>query len=241
MRILALDSSTGFASVALTENRTLLHLTQDRSGHAHSETLLPTVVSALDKHRLTPRDIDLFSCVVGPGSYTGVRIGVATVKGLAWGSGKPCVPVSSLEALAENCPCDGLICPVIDARRGQMYTALFEKKNGVLHRIFEDELLPLFEIGKRLKRMNRKTLLTGDGCKTCEELLNNEKWRAAPELLCNANAYGAAVCALRIFSENAEQPLTLRKTFHEADLLPVYLRETQAERERAERLGKLER
>ena len=90
MKILALESSAGTASVALCEDDKLLHLVQDRSGHTHSETLLPMIVSALEKHRLTVRDIDLFAVPAGPGSYTGLRIGVATVKGLASGSGKPC-------------------------------------------------------------------------------------------------------------------------------------------------------
>lgn len=242
MKILSLDSSTGFASVALTEDGELLHLVQDRSGHTHSETLLPMIVSALEKHGMTPKDIDLFACVVGPGSYTGVRIGVATVKGLASGSGKPCIPVSSLEALAENGPFEGLICPVIDARRDQMYTALFERKNRELRRLTEDRLLPLVQIGKELKKKNRKVYLAGDGCEKTEKALNCGKIRALPALLRDANAYSAAMCALRRFSQAADgaEPAAKeekgQKPFDEESLCPVYLRATQAERERLEKM-----
>lgn len=230
MKILSLESSAGVASVALCEDEKLLYLSQDLSGHTHSETLLPTVVSALDRHGLTPKDIDLFVCTVGPGSYTGIRIGVATVKGLASGSGKPCVGVSSLEALAYNCSCfDGLICPVIDARRDQMYSAVFKAEKGTLTRLTEDELLPLPLLDKRLKEYGRVTYLVGDGYEKSAEKLTFTKLKETPVLLRAQNACSAARAGLAKYKSSPE------KNYDESVLLPVYLRATQAERERIER------
>lgn len=122
MKILALDTGTPFASAAVTENGRLLASVTVRSGNSHSEILLPAVEEMLRSLRLSPSGIDLFALAVGPGSFTGVRIGASTLKGLAFGSGKPCVGVSSLEAIAENFRgMDGILCPVIDARRDRMY------------------------------------------------------------------------------------------------------------------------
>ena len=229
MKILALESSAGTASVALCEDDKLLHLVQDRSGHTHSETLLPMIVSALEKHRLTVRDIDLFAVPAGPGSYTGLRIGVATVKGLASGTGKPCVPVSSLEALAQNAACfDGIVCPVMDARREQMYTALFESKSGKLTRKTEDMLLPLSELEKLLRKTGRTVRFVGDGYEKTAAALR-VKIKETPEPMRLANAYSVAVCALAHYLEEPD------KNYDESLLSPVYLRATQAERERLQR------
>ncbi len=230
MKILALDSSAQIAGVALCEEAEPLCLIQNLSGHTHSETLLPMVISALEGHGLTPGDIDLFACNVGPGSYTGIRIGVATVKGLASGSGKPCVAVSSLESLAENCTCfEGLICPVMDARRDQMYTALFESRNGKTERLTEDALLPLEEIGRQLRKIGGTVHFAGDGYEKTLAALNYGKAGETPMLLRRANAYSTALCALRKYRAQPE------KNYDEGLLSPVYLRATQAERERLER------
>ena len=233
MKILALESSAGVASVALCENEKLLHLVQDHSGHTHSETLLPMVASALEKHGLCPHDIDLFACSVGPGSYTGLRIGVATVKGLAFGTGKPCVPVSSLEALAQNCACfEGLICPVMDARRDQMYTAFFESKDQVLRRLTDDDLLPLSEIAAKVRKYGRRIRFVGDGYEKTVKALHSDLTKDTPELLRHANAYSVALCAYRKYS------LSPHENYDESLLSPTYLRAVQAERERLERLSK---
>ena len=231
MKILALESSAGTASVALCENEKILHFVQDASGHTHSETLLPTIVSALEKHRLTVKDIDLFAVPAGPGSYTGLRIGIATVKGLASGSGKPCVPVSSLEALARNAASfDGLICPVLDARREQMYSALFESKNGVLTRLTEDRLLPLCEIVGELKKIGRAVRFVGDGYDKALAAAGALKVRETPAQMREPSAYSVAVTALSHYREAPDQ------NYDESVLSPVYLRATQAERERLQRM-----
>ena len=126
MLIIALDSTAVVASVALCRDDTPIAIFHVKNGNTHSETLLPMVESVLKCAGYTVDDVDLFACSVGPGSFTGVRIGVSTVKGLAFGKNKPCVAVSTLEALAENLvPQSGILCPVMNARRGQVYNALF--------------------------------------------------------------------------------------------------------------------
>ena len=114
MKLLALDSSATVATVALCEDDRLLAEYTLNNGNTHSETLLPMVESVLRSYGITVRDVDLFAASNGPGSFTGVRIGAATLKGLAFGAGKPCLGVSTLEAIAENLSVRaGLICPVI--------------------------------------------------------------------------------------------------------------------------------
>lgn len=229
MKILAIDSSAGMAGVAFCLDEQLLSNLQDLSGHTHSETLLPMIENTLKAQKATVEDIDLFAVSVGPGSYTGIRIGVATVKGLASGRGTPCVPVSALHALAWNCVgFEGLICPVMDARRGQMYTALFECIGGKITRLTEDRLLPIEEIDRLLQKENRKIYLVGDGFEKTKEKLSVTT-EETPVLLRYQNGYSVAMCALDRYRAEPEAD------YREEKLLPVYLRATQAERERLER------
>ena len=144
MKIFACDSTAKTASVALCENNILLAEFTQNGGNTHSETLLPMVESALKTLGLRADDIDLFACSAGPGSFTGVRIGAATIKGLAFAKGKPCVGVSTLEALAYNLVgYEGLICPVMNARRSQVYTALFRSNGEVLERLMDDSAIAI--------------------------------------------------------------------------------------------------
>ena len=126
MKILAFDSTAKVASVAVTEGEKTLAVYSIDNGLTQSELLLPMAEATLNSLRISFSDIDAYAVTVGPGSFTGVRIGVSLVKGLAFGKNKPCVDVSTLEALAENLKgSDGIIVPVMDARRAQVYTALF--------------------------------------------------------------------------------------------------------------------
>ena len=151
MKILALDSSATVATVALFEDGRLLAEFTLNNGNTHSETLLPMVEAVLKMYGETPDGIDVFAVTTGPGSFTGVRIGAATIKGLAFGTDKPCVEVSTLEAIAENLAFrDGLICPVMNARRSQVYTALFRSKDGVLTRLMEDSAISIEELDELL-------------------------------------------------------------------------------------------
>lgn len=233
MKILALESSSGVASVALCEDTVCKYLVQDDSGNTHSKALLPMVIHALEKHHLTMEDIDLVAVAAGPGSYTGVRIGVATVKGLLAGSGKPCVAVSSLEGLARSIDFfDGVLCPVIDARRDRVYTAIFESKRGQFRRVTEDEVLSFEELDRMLKKSGRVVYLTGNGYLKAKEKLTYEKIKETPPQLRLENAYGIAKCGYLSYMAAPEKAITEEK------LSPFYVLKTQAEREREERLQK---
>ena len=148
MKILALDSTALTATVALCEDEHLIGLYTLNSGSTQSETLLPMVESLMHMIKWDISDIDLFACAKGPGSFTGVRIGAATIKGLAFGSDKPCLGISTLEALAHQLVglgngAEAIFCPVMNARRGQVYNALFRVCNGKLTRLCDDRALSI--------------------------------------------------------------------------------------------------
>ena len=181
---------------------------------------------------LTFSDIELLACSVGPGSFTGVRIGTALVKGIAFGKGIPCANVSTLEALAENLSgLDGIIVPSMDARRSQLYTAIFECENGKMIRHTEDMAISTTELAERLKAFNGKRIyVVGDGYDVAERELtkNGISLSETPVLLRLENAYSVAKTALKLHAEG--------KTTNDLQHLPTYLRVPQAERERLERL-----
>lgn len=237
MLILALDSTAVAASVAVTEDDRLLALYNLNNGNTHSETLLPMVESIMTRLGRTIDDIDLFAASVGPGSFTGVRIGAATVKGLAFGRNKPCAAVSTLEALAENlrgtARVGEIICPVMNARRSQVYNALFLVTPDGLVRTTEDRAIAIADLEAELVAMDvspdKPAHLVGDGVSvTLKGAADPAIFRPAPVLLRDQNAYSVAVCALR--AAQAGQTVT------DSELAPVYLRPCQAERERMERL-----
>ena len=230
MKILALDSTAATASVALCENRHLVALVTLNNGLTHAETLLPTVDMVLKSTGTDIGDIDIFACSAGPGSFTGVRIGTATIKGLAYGRGRVCIGVSTLHALTYNLICcDGIISPVMNARRSQVYNALFRCQDGRLTRLGPDRAISLQELYAELSKYDDKIYICGDGY----DLIEPSKiagLKVAPGHLLWQNAYSVAVCALELYESG------LRTT--DAELVPTYLRMPQAERERLERLGK---
>lgn len=230
MKILSLDSTAIVSTVAITEDEKLLAQFTINNGNTHSETLLPMIEACLKVLKLTVDDIDLFACSAGPGSFTGVRIGAATVKGLAFDKNKPCAPVSSLEALAHNLLyADGVICPVMNARRGQLYNALFLCENGALKRICEDRLLSVYDLEEELRKYaDKKIYLCGDGYSIAKEAFTKIDTEDTPLIHQYQSAYSVALCAL----EAARQELLTT----DIELSPVYLRASQAERERLERL-----
>ena len=196
MKILSLDTSAIVASVAITSDRTPLAQYTLNAKNTHSETLLPMVESALNALSLNASDIDLFALSAGPGSFTGVRIGAATVKGLAFASGKPCVEVSTLEALAQNLVFkSGLICPVMNARRSQVYTALFRSNGKELERIMPDSALSIDELDEILSLYNEPISLVGDGYDICEQGFNKTAILFVPEALRLQSALSVAAIA----------------------------------------------
>lgn len=225
MIVLAIESSAIAASVALqSDDRLLAELTLNR-GNTHSENLLPMVETLLTRTGLSVDDVDLFAVSAGPGSFTGVRIGVATVKGLAFGKGKPCIGVSTLEALAENLAFlpDGLICPVMNARRNQVYTALFRGKS----RILPDQAISVAELEEVLSGYSEPVWFVGDGYELVTSQIKHV-YHPLPERLRLQSAASVASVAMRYAKEG--------NTTDDARLFPVYLRPSQAERTRAEAL-----
>ncbi len=228
MKILAVDSTATVASVALTEDKSLLAEYTVLNGNTHSETLLPMVESALAVFGMDISEIDLFALSEGPGSFTGVRIGAATVKGLAFGTEKPCVGVSTLEALAYNLVgYEGLVCPVMNARRSQVYTALFRSDGERLTRLTEDSALAISELDSLIADYGEPVRFCGDGYDITLPLLNLCEAIPTPERLRAQSAYSVAVCALKKYGEVG--------AVSDAELVATYLRPSQAERELAEK------
>lgn len=231
MKILAFDSTAKVASVAVTEgDRTLLSYSID-NGLTQSELLLPMAESALKALRLDFSDIDAYAVTVGPGSFTGVRIGVSLVKGLAFSKGAPCVPISTLEALSENLRgAEGIIAPVMDARRSQVYTAIFESDGNKITRLTEDMAIPIAELYERLKTYGKKAYLVGDGYDITYKALSEmglDTLAITPPLLRMQNAASVGrIAAIKL--EQGEYTT-------DSSLSPIYLRMPQAERERLEK------
>ena len=228
MLILAFESSARPASVALLRDGALLSQYSQCSQLTHSRTLLPMAEDMLKNTELSLDDVDLFAVAHGPGSFTGVRIGVSTVKGLAWAADKPCVGVSTLEAMAwHGAAVGGLICPVMDARRSQVYNALFEIRDGKPVRLTEDRPIALDALAEELRRFDRPAFLVGDGAELTAAFLTEAgiPFRLAPENLRWQSAWGVAMAARDKSPGGADA------------LLPVYLRLSQAERERQARLA----
>ncbi len=230
MKILALDTTAEVCTAAICDDKKLIAEMTVNTGNTHSQTLLPVVEQILKISETELDEIDCFSCSTGPGSFTGVRIGVATVKGIAYGMDKPCVSVSTLEALAYNLiGFDGIICPVMNARRNQVYNALFECKNGVLIRLCDDRALSIEELDEELSAVEKPIYLVGDGYSITEKGFKKTKIGFVPERMRVQSAYSVACCAFEKY--NMGQTLT------DGEIVPIYLRPSQAERERNERLG----
>ena len=194
------------------------------NGFSHSRTLLSLAESLMKNLDIKPADIDLIAVSRGPGSFTGVRIGVSAAKGLAWGLDIPVCGVSTLEAMAYQTPEPGaIICPVMDARRSQVYNALFEWCDDKLVRLCDDRAVSLEELAAELSSLKSPCLLVGDGVSVCKEFPAFSDCRAAPELMRYQTAYGVALASV-----NAE-------SIPAVELEPFYLRPSQAERERNNR------
>ena len=226
--VLAIDTSGPVAGCALLREGRIAHLAVMNHGLTHSETIMPAVDAALQAAGLSCRDVDVFAAVAGPGSFTGVRIGVCAAKGLAHAAGKPCAQVHALEALAMNFyGFDGLCCPILDARRGQVYCAAFDMSRGMPQRALEDAAQPLQEYLARLPG-DRRLVFVGDGVPVHAEAVKQalgERALIAPENLRDLRADAACLLA-------AARPDTWAPA---AQLRPIYLRAPQAERERKKR------
>ena len=230
MKILAFETSAKAASVALLENGKLLGENYQNTGLTHSQTLMVMAEDMLKACNLTPKDVDAVAVAAGPGSFTGVRIGVAAAKGFAWGGNIPCYGVSTLEAMARNLGIyDGYVVPAMDARRNQVYTAVFEARQGNLIRLEADMAISLEELKEKIKNFTKPVFLVGDGATLCYNTL----LEAVPGLVLPAEhrmhqrAAGVALAA--------QAKADAGEAGNGAELTPNYLRLSQAERERAAR------
>ena len=226
--VLAIDTSGPVAGCAVLREGRIVHQVAMNHGLTHSETIMSAVDAALEGAGLRCGDVDVFAAVAGPGSFTGVRIGVCAAKGLAHAVGKPCAAVHALEALAMNFyGFDGLCCPILDARRGQVYCAAFDMVGGMPVRALDDAALPLAEFLAALPG-DRRLVFVGDGVpahgEAVKEALGDRALIAPPHL---RDLRADAACLLA-----AERPRTWVPA---AALQPIYLRAPQAVRERERR------
>lgn len=230
MKILAFDGTAKAASVAVLDgDRVLGHYTVD-NGLTQSELLLPMAENLLESLKMTFNDIELYTTSVGPGSFTGVRIGVSLIKGLAFGKNIPCVEVSTLEALAENLSgIPGIIVPCMDARRAQVYSATFRSDGESLSRITEDRAIALSDLASELSSYDENIYLVGDGYAVAKSAMEKAEVKTmnTPELLILESAVSVGKVAKKKYEKG--------EFVSDSKLAPIYLRMPQAERERLER------
>ncbi len=230
MLILAFETSAKAGSAALMRDGVLLAESYQNTGLTHSQTVMAMAESILHQCGLTARDVEAVAVAAGPGSFTGVRIGVAAAKGFAWGREIPCCGVSTLEAMARQLGVwQGYAAPVMDARRAQVYNAVFRVEKGVLTRVCEDRAISLEELGKELEKLDGPIFLVGDGSNLTYNTLSNfvENLVLPPEHRMHQRAAGVALAA--------EEMLRRAEPCDGAALAPNYLRLSQAERERLEK------
>lgn len=231
MKILAFDSTAKVASVAVCDDERLLGLYNIDNGLTQSELLLPMADSLLKSLKLSFSDIELLCAATGPGSFTGVRIGAALVKGLAFGRNIPCVSVSTLEELAENiASLNGILIPCMDAHRNQLYTATFKSDGKNIERLTPDRAISIDELANELKKYEGVDIyISGDGYEVARRGLESLGVcvMETPRLLIHESAYSCAMVALRKYRAG--------EYTNDLQLSPSYLRLPQAERERLEK------
>ena len=231
MLILAFETSAKAASVALLEDGKLLGESYQNTGLTHSQTIMVMAEDLLKQCGKTVADVTAVAVANGPGSFTGIRIGVAAAKGFAWGAELPCVGASTLASMAVGLGIwQGYVCPVMDARRSQVYNALYHVDCGKYTRIREDRAISLRELGEDVKNLSEPIFLVGDGSDLCYNTLSEKVpgLILPPEARMHQRAAGVAL--------EAERLLRSGGTFPAGALVPNYLRLSQAERERNEKL-----
>ena len=227
MKLLTFEASAKAAGTALLSDGCLLAEYTQNSGQTHSRTLMEMAKNMLSGCGLTPQNIDAVAVAAGPGSFTGVRIGMACAKGFAWGRQLPLYGVSTLEAMARGAAsADGIYCTCMDARKGQIYNAIFEWAAGTLLRRTEDRAIAISELLQELQGMTGPVYLVGDGAKLVFDTLQNENLplRLLPEHLRQQRASGVALAAM--------EKIAAGEPGDAAALAPNYLRQAQAERTR---------
>ncbi len=230
MLLLAFETSAKAGSVALLNDEKLLGESYQNTGLTHSQALMSMAQALIESCGHTPKDIQAVAVAAGPGSFTGVRIGVAAAKGFAWGAELPCYGVSTLEAMVLQLGIyQGYVLPVMDARREQVYNALFHVRQGKPERLCPDRAISLEELGEEIKKLSEPVFLVGDGSILCYNTLKD----TVPGLVLPAEhrmhqrATGVGLAAYAMIEAGL--------TGDGATLEPNYLRLSQAERERLAR------
>ncbi len=230
MKILAIDSSGLTATVAIVDDENLLAECTVKNKKTHSQTLLPMVDQAVTMCDMTPEDVDAIAVAKGPGSFTGLRIGAATAKGLALALNKPIIPVPTLLGLAYNMHGSGnIVCPIMDARRNQVYTAAYEFAGDDFAPIYAETAVDINELLEFLKSQEKAVTFVGDGIPVHRETITavlGDKASFAPLHLSEQRASSVAAAAVKLFAVDA--------TVNGDDFAPKYLRVSQAERVWAE-------
>lgn len=233
MLIFGIDTCCMAATAALCDERVLIAQTVINRNKTHSQIMLPQIEQMFGLAELDPKEVDAYAAAVGPGSFTGVRIGVATAKAMAQAAAKPCIEVSTLEALAYSSQLfDGIAAPILDARRQQVYNALFECGKGGMKRLCEDRALALEELLAELKETKRDIIFMGDGTLVFErEIRDALGGRAyfAPNSLKMNLAGAVAEIGVERFKRGETVPY--------GSLVPKYVRLSQAEQEREKSLN----
>ena len=230
MLILAFETTAKAGSVALLEDNRLLAESYQNTGLTHSQTLMVMAEDMLKAAGKSMADVTAVAVAEGPGSFTGVRIGVAAAKGLAWGGELPCYGVSTLESMALTLGAyRGYVCPVMDARRSQVYNSLFYVNSGVMERVSEDRAIALSDLAEELKTLKEPIFLVGDGSNLTYSTLKDSipALVLPPEHRMHQRASGVALAAAKKIA--AGDPGDA------AAMVPNYLRLSQAERERMEK------
>ncbi|MDO4616513.1 MAG: tRNA (adenosine(37)-N6)-threonylcarbamoyltransferase complex dimerization subunit type 1 TsaB [Lachnospiraceae bacterium] len=231
MKILAIDSSGMVASVAVWENDLLLAEYTINYKKTHSQTLLPMLDEAAGMIELDLESVDAIAVTKGPGSFTGLRIGAATAKGLGLALKKPVIPVATVDALAYNLVyAEGLVCPIMDARRSQVYTGLYRFHGAEMETLLEQTPMAVAELTEKLNDIGQKVLFLGDGVPVYESLLRERltvDYAFVPAHM-NRQRAGALAALAALLYKKGEAVTAM-------EFQPEYLRQSQAERERAER------
>lgn len=233
MRILGIESASLTASVAvITDDQMTAEYTMTHK-KTHSQTLLPMIQEIVDMAEIDLKSIDAIAVSAGPGSFTGLRIGSATAKGLAMALKLPIVSVPTVDAMAYQCwRADCLICPIMDARRGQVYTGIYEFNDGIFQVYLEQTAMEIERLMEQLNQMSRTVLFLGDGVAVYKEnikKLATVKVEFAPAFMGRQRAGAVATLGMKYFKEGIYEDASIHT--------PVYLRQSSAERELAEKNG----
>lgn len=234
MKILGIDSSGLVASAAIADEKNIIAEFTVNNKQTHSQTLLPMIEKVVDMSGIELEQIDAIAIAAGPGSFTGLRIGSATAKGIGLALKKPVVSVPTLEGLAYRVSVfDGIICPIMDARRNQVYTGIYKMDKGNLVCLSEQKAVDIHEIMEELEKYDEKVIFLGDGVEVQRETIEKEfkkEYCFAPIHLSKQGAAAVAVLGDIYFNQGKAEDAAEHK--------PIYLRKSQAEREREERLKK---